>query len=110
MSFEERTAKIEAQVERGRKVTHRAWILRRVGPEVEPVNIIAALEETVGFLEKDLEASRIKIVRDYSQDIPIIRSSLSQMQQVFLNLINNALDAIRGRRSAGFRSGALKGM
>jgi two-component system NtrC family sensor kinase len=58
------------------------------------VDIIAALEETVGFLEKDLEASRIQIIRDYSRDVPIIRSSLSQMQQVFLNLINNALDAV----------------
>jgi two-component system NtrC family sensor kinase len=93
--FMDRVAKIEAQVERGRKVTHRLLgFSRRVGPELGPVDITAALEETVGFLEKDLEASHIQIVRDYSQDIPIIRSNLSQMQQVFLNLINNALDAI----------------
>jgi two-component system NtrC family sensor kinase len=93
--FRERVSKIEAQVERGRKVTHRLLgFSRRVGPELEPVDVIAALEETVSLLEKDLEASRIQIIRDYGQDIPIIRSSLSQMQQVFLNLINNALDAI----------------
>jgi two-component system NtrC family sensor kinase len=95
VEFKDRIAKIEAQVERGRKVTHRLLgFSRRVGPELEPVDIIAALEETMGFLEKDLEASRIQIVRDYSPDIPIVRSSLAQMQQVFLNLINNALDAI----------------
>jgi two-component system NtrC family sensor kinase len=93
--FRDRVAKIEAQVERGRKVTHRLLgFSRRVGPELEPIDVIAALEETVGFLEKDLEASCIHIVRDYGQDVPIVRSSLSQMQQVFLNLINNALDAI----------------
>jgi two-component system NtrC family sensor kinase len=93
--FRERIVKIEAQVERGRKVTHRLLgFSRRVGPELEPVDVVAALEETVSFLEKDLEESRIHIVRDYGQDIPIIRSSLAQMQQVFLNLINNALDAI----------------
>jgi two-component system NtrC family sensor kinase len=95
--FRERIGKIEAQVERGRKVTHRLLgFSRRVGPEHEPVNVVAALDETVGFVEKELEASNIRLVRDYAQGVPIIRSSLAQMQQVFLNLINNALDAMGG--------------
>jgi two-component system NtrC family sensor kinase len=93
--FKDRIAKIELQIERGRKVTHRLLgFSRRVGPEVEPVDVVAALEETVGFVAKDLEASRIQVIRNYAKDIPIIRSSLAQMQQVFLNLINNALDVI----------------
>jgi two-component system, NtrC family, sensor kinase len=93
--FKGRIAKIEHQVERDRKVTHRLLgFSRRVGPELEPVDVIAALEETIGFVEKDLEASRIHVVRNYAKDVPIIRSSLAQMQQVFLNLINNALDVI----------------
>jgi len=94
--FKDRIAKVEAQVERGRKVMRRLLgFSRRVGPELEPVNVVAALDETVSFVEKDLEASRIRIVREYGSDVPIIRSNLAQMQQVFLNLINNALDAIR---------------
>jgi two-component system NtrC family sensor kinase len=93
--FRDRVAKIEMQVERGRKVAHRLLdFSRRAGPELEPVDIVAALEGTFGFVEKDLESSRIRIIRDYGQDIPIVRSSLPQMQQVFLNLINNALEAI----------------
>jgi two-component system NtrC family sensor kinase len=93
--LKERVAKIQKQIERGRKVTHRLLgFSRRVGPELEPVDVVAALEETVSFVEKDLEASRIHVLRDYSPDLPIIRSSLAQMQQVFLNLINNALDVI----------------
>jgi two-component system, NtrC family, sensor kinase len=93
--FKDRAAKIQAQVERGRKVTHRLLgFSRRVGPELEPVDVIAALEETIGFVEKDLESSHIHVVRTYDRDMPIIRSSLAQMQQVFLNLINNALDVI----------------
>jgi len=93
--FRSRIDKIHAQVERGRKVTHRLLgFSRRVGPELEPVDVVAALEETIGFVEKDLEVSRVQVIRNYGSDIPIIRSSLAQMQQVFLNLINNALDAI----------------
>jgi two-component system, NtrC family, sensor kinase len=91
----ERVKKIQAQVERARKVTQRLLgFSRRVGPELEPVNVVAALDETLSFLEKELEAQEIKVVRDYSDDVPMIRSNLSQMQQVFLNLINNAVDAM----------------
>jgi len=94
-ALKERVKKIQAQVERGRKVTHRLLgFSRRVGPELEPVNVIAALDETVSFVEKEVEAQQIRVVRDYGDDVPIIRSSLSQMQQVFLNLINNAVDAM----------------
>jgi two-component system, NtrC family, sensor kinase len=90
-----RLQKIQQQVARGKKVTHRLLgFSRRIGPDVEPVDIRAALEEAVGFVEKEVEASRIKVVREYCADLPVIRSSLAQMQQVFLNLINNAVDAI----------------
>jgi two-component system NtrC family sensor kinase len=34
------------------------------------------------------------VIRDYAPSAPLIRSRLAQMQQVFLNLINNAVDAI----------------
>ena len=91
----ERVAKIQAQVERGRKVTHRLLgFSRRVGPELEPVLVSAALDETLSFVEKELEAQHIRITREYEQGLPVVRSSLAQMQQVFLNLINNALDAM----------------
>jgi two-component system NtrC family sensor kinase len=93
--FKDRVTKIDAQVQRGRKVIHHLLgFSHRVGPELEPVNVISALEETIGLVEKELEITRIRIQREYSPDVPIVRSSLAQMQQVFLNLINNALDAI----------------
>jgi len=94
-AFKERIKKIEAQVDRGRKVTHRLLgFSRRVGPDLESVDVAAALDETIGFLEKETEAEQIQIVRDYDRAAPIIRCNLSQMQQVFLNLVNNAVDAV----------------
>ncbi|MFH0900007.1 MAG: ATP-binding protein [Pseudomonadota bacterium] len=95
VELRERLRKITAQVDRGRKVTHRLLgFSRRVGPDEEPVDVQAALEETIAFVEKDAESSQIRLVRSYDPEVPIIRSSLSQMQQVFLNLINNAMDAL----------------
>ncbi|MBN1608232.1 MAG: ATP-binding protein [Polyangiaceae bacterium] len=91
----DRLCKIAAQIDRGRKVTHRLLgFSRRVGPDVEPVDVAVALDEAVSFVEKEAEASRIRIVREYAKDAPIVHSSVSQMQQVFLNLVNNAMDAI----------------
>jgi len=93
--FKNRVATIERQIERGRKVIHHLLgFSRRVSAELEPVDVVAALEETISFVEKEIESSHVRVVRSYSQDVPIIRSNLAQMQQVFLNLINNAVDAI----------------
>lgn len=92
--FSERLQKIDIQVERAKKVTHRLLgFSKRVGPDLQSVDICSALDETIGFVEKELEACRINVVKDYEK-VRIIRASLSQIQQVFLNLVNNAVDAI----------------
>ncbi len=96
--FSERLKKIEAQVERGRTVTHRLLgFSRRVGSDLEPVDLQGALEEAVGFVEKETEASGTRFVRNYQLDVPLVRTSLAQVQQVFLNLVNNAVDALGGQ-------------
>jgi two-component system NtrC family sensor kinase len=93
--FKERVTKIRLQIERMRKLSHRILdFSRQVAPELEPVDVVAALEQTVGFVEKDLESARVQVVRRFASDLPSIRSSLAQIQQVFLNLINNALDVL----------------
>ncbi len=90
-----RLGKIASQVDRARKVTHRLLgFSRRVGPDIEPVDVAAALEETLSFVEREAMASSIRIVREVARDVPLVRTSLAQVQQVFLNLINNAIDAV----------------
>ena len=91
----ERLGKIVAQVQRGRTVTHRLLgFSRRLGPGIEPVDVAVALDETVGFVATEAEALHVRVIRAYDADVPMIRSSLARMQQVFLNLLNNALDAV----------------
>jgi two-component system NtrC family sensor kinase len=93
--LQDRLTKIAGQVERGKIVTHRLLgFSRRIGPLVEPVDVVAALDETLSFVEKEADAARIRFVRDYAPDIPLVRSNLGQMQQVFLNVVNNAIDAV----------------
>jgi two-component system NtrC family sensor kinase len=52
------------------------------------------LDETIDFLENESRYRNIDIQTDYAPDLPKITSDSSQLQQVFLNILNNAIDAI----------------
>lgn len=87
--------KIEAHVERARKITHNMLgFARRMEPHLDDVDINAALTQTVEFIRNHAMMNNIEIVLDLQENLPIIASDQSQIQQVMLNLINNAVDAI----------------
>jgi two-component system, NtrC family, sensor kinase len=92
---EESVSKIEHHVERAKKVTHRLLgFARRMEPSQEQVDINKTLNNTVDFLENESRYRNIDIQIDPQIDLPEITSDSSQLQQVFLNIINNAIDAI----------------
>ncbi len=93
--FEEAVGKIEAHVDRAKKVTHRLLgFARRMEPVLERVDVNRTLKDTVEFLENDSRYRSINIHIDPQPDLPGIMSDSSQLQQVFLNILNNAIDAI----------------
>jgi two-component system NtrC family sensor kinase len=93
--FQESIKKIEYHASRVKKVTHRLLgFARRMEPTVEKVMVNTVLEECVSFLENEARYRNITIEKELSPDIPAIPSDPSQLQQVFLNLLNNSIDAI----------------
>jgi two-component system, NtrC family, sensor kinase len=58
------------------------------------VNIAQVIENTLLLIAYQLEKSRIAIVKNYPKHIPIIKGSFNHLEQVFLNLLINAIDAI----------------
>jgi two-component system, NtrC family, sensor kinase len=93
--FEDAVKRIEHHVERAKKVTHRLLgFARRMEPILEQVDINKTLNETVDFLENESRFRNIDIQVDPQTSLPTIMSDSSQLQQVFLNIINNAIDAI----------------
>lgn len=52
------------------------------------------LEEAIGLIEKFLAASRIRLVRAFRSGLPPIMGSVNQLEQVFLNLLQNAAHAM----------------
>ena len=67
---------------------------RQHKPERMPVRVNAILEDTLALRDYDLRMGKIRVHLDLSKDLPEISADAHQLQQVFLNLINNALDAI----------------
>ncbi len=94
--FEDAIKKIDYHVDRARKVTHRLLgFARRMEPVQEMVDVNRVLEETVSFLENEARFRNIQIQKELLDDLPVIRSDSSQLQQVFLNILENAIDAVQ---------------
>jgi two-component system, NtrC family, sensor kinase len=82
-------------VNRCRTVTHRLLgFSRRMDISHDTVDINDALKEVVGFLEKEITYRNIRLNLDLQEELPKVMTDKGQMQQVFLNIINNASDAV----------------
>lgn len=93
--FLETVNKIEYHVDRAKKVTHRLLgFARRMEPVSEKVDVNRILDESVSFLENEARFLNIDLVKEYDHNLPLITSDPTQLQQVFLNLLDNAIDAI----------------
>lgn len=67
------------------------------------VDIQAGLESTLALLHYRLSGEsgqpEIAVMRDYDQSLPLVNCYGSQLNQVFLNLLTNAIDALNQVRS-----------
>lgn len=62
------------------------------------VDVKKVIENTLLLIAYQLEKSRITIVKDYPKKIPSIKGSFNHLEQVFLNLIINAIDAVNEKK------------
>ncbi|TVM17893.1 hypothetical protein DPQ33_07220 [Oceanidesulfovibrio indonesiensis] len=82
-------------VTRCRAVTHRLLgFARRMEVRPMELDVNDVLRETLGFLERDALYRGITLDQELDEDLPAIESDRGQLQQVFLNLLNNAMAAV----------------
>jgi len=60
----------------------------------EKIDLHALLKDVLGFLGREAEYRNIRVSFDVADDLPTIEGDRSQLQQVFLNILNNALAAV----------------
>lgn len=91
---------ITGSVERCSAITHRLLgFAKRMDVKVEMLGIEELLHEVLSFLGKEAEYRNVVVEFHVAGEIPAIESDRGQLQQVFLNIINNAFAAVsRGGR------------
>jgi len=82
-------------VDRCKAITHRLLgFARRTDVAEEALQVNEIIEEVLQFLDNAMLYSRIKLELHLQENLPQAVSDRLQLQQVFLNILNNAIDAI----------------
>ena len=68
---------------------------RPVEPNKRPVSLSVIIEETNPLIQNKLTKNHIELYEDLNPDLPKIIADPHQVQQVFLNLFLNAVDALK---------------
>ncbi|MGB3221634.1 MAG: ATP-binding protein [Desulforhopalus sp.] len=86
---------VDKSVERCKAITHRLLgFARRADVHNEILQVNNILKEVLIFLENSMIHNRIHVELQLQDDLPLIASDHLQLQQIFLNIINNGIDAI----------------
>jgi two-component system NtrC family sensor kinase len=78
----------------GKIVEHLREFSRQTKPEFQKLNINLPIENALMITGQQLLNHNISVVRKLSEDLPEILGDSNQLEQVFLNLISNARDAM----------------
>ncbi len=81
---------------------------RTAAEEMGPVRLDKVLADTLALVEPQLRKAGVEFETDFEQELPEVRGVAGKLQQVFLNLVLNARDAmpdggklaVRARRAA----------
>jgi len=95
-------AKMFKQAQRTHRVVQNLLsFARQRKPERSEVDIRKVLEETLTLRDYDLKVNHIAVQKDFCPDPAMVVADPHQVEQVFLNIINNAVDAVLETGRAG---------
>lgn len=93
--FKRALTQINTQGKRCKEITHKLLsFARKTDSTVNDVQINDAVREIVSLTAQMARYNNVIIEENLNEGIPYIRISPSELQQVILNLLNNAIDAM----------------
>jgi len=96
--FERALKQIKNQGQRCKEITHKLLsFARKTDSRVQETHINELLSELIALSEQRAKYAKISIHTDFQNDLPVTYIAQSEVQQVLLNLINNAIDAMESR-------------
>ena len=91
---------IDANVERATKIiNHLREFSRKPEVRLEHVQLNSVLQSAMDIFSQQLKLREIEVLWDFDPDLPLIRGEPNQLEQVFINLLLNARDAIEEKAS-----------
>jgi two-component system, NtrC family, sensor kinase len=70
---------------------------RQREPKIESVNINDLLMKTLSLFENQALFHNIRILKNFGTDLPLVNIDPTQIQQVVINMVMNAADAMNGK-------------
>ena len=69
-------------------------------PEKQLTDIHIGIRNTLTMLNHKLKKNNIKLIENYQPNLPMANIFVSEMNQVWTNIIDNAIDAMEGRKES----------
>ena len=89
------TQRIEREVKRCQNIVQGLLeFARQREPKAESVDLNTLLDKTIALVENQSMFHNISVVKRYQPDLPLAVVDRSQIQQVFINIVINAVDAM----------------
>jgi Signal transduction histidine kinase regulating C4-dicarboxylate transport system len=87
--------KVEQNVDRAKDITHRLLgFARRIDPASERLPLNPIVDQAIAFLHNEAGFRGIRIERAFSNKDVRVSTDVGQLQQVILNILDNAIDAV----------------
>ncbi|WP_462324518.1 sensor histidine kinase [Desulfoplanes sp.] len=97
--YQRALGQIRTQGIRCKEITHKLLsFARKIDSRIQDVQLNTIIVGVVELSEKRARYGNVEIITNLSPALPSVHISPSEMQQVFLNLINNAVDAINHKK------------
>ena len=94
--------KIESEAERCRRIVQNLLIFARKNkPQKRPVDLNSLLESVLELKAYPLKVENIRVERDMEPDLPRPMADASQLQQVVMNIVHNAQQAMSEKKGSG---------
>lgn len=85
---------------RATEITKQLKMLASGTPDkLRPVSLKKVVNNTLSFMAATARSHKIQIDRQVPRQDPLVLGSMLRLEQVLMNLLNNAFDAVKGRRT-----------
>lgn len=77
-----------------RIIRHLRTFARKERPELKPTDLHAAIGEALELMDRNIKGAGVHVAVDHAPDLPPVMAGDVRLQQVIVNLLSNAIDAM----------------